>query len=308
MRVFVTGGTGLVGSRLVRALVARGDQPVVLSRRARESVERLGPKVEVVPGDPAAGGEWPLKVSGCDAVVHLAGESLFGKRWNARQKEVIRASRVDGTRNVVAAIASASERPKVLVSTSAVGFYGNVPEGELTESAAHGHDFLAQVCTEWEKAALEAPEGARVVVLRVGVVLAADGGALKPMLTPFKLGLGGPAAGGRQWVSWIHVDDLVRIYLEAIDNPHLTGPVNATAPHPVRNLDFSRCLARALRRPCAFPVPAFALKLRFGEVAMVVITGQKVMPARLSKAGFKFRFATCDEAMADLFGRAKSTT
>ncbi|MBI1902713.1 MAG: TIGR01777 family protein [Planctomycetia bacterium] len=306
MRVFVTGGTGLVGSRLVRALVARGDRPVVLSRRVREAVEQFGPKVEVAAGDPTTGGDWPAKVSGCDAVVHLAGESLFGKRWSAHQKEVIRTSRVDGTRNVVAAIAGAPERPKVLVSTSAVGFYGDVRDRELTESAAHGNDFLAQVCTAWENAALQAPEGVRVVVLRVGVVLAADGGALMQMLTPFKLGLGGPAAGGKQWVSWIHVDDLVRAYLEAIDNPNLAGPVNATAPHPVRNLDFSRCLARALHRPCAFPIPAFALKLRFGEVAVVVITGQKAMPAKLSRAGFTFRYATCDEAMADLFGKTRS--
>jgi uncharacterized protein (TIGR01777 family) len=304
MRVFITGGTGLVGSALIEALRQRGDEPIVLSRDAEHAVERLGSDVLVVGGDPQQPGDWATKVDGCDAVVNLAGEPLFGRRWGSEQKDRLLKSRVDTTRNVVQAIAGAVAKPKVMVSASAVGFYGSVPEGELTEQSPPGEDFLAQVCQQWEAAARPAAEqGVRLVVIRIGVVLARDGGALQKMLLPFKLGLGGPVGFGRQWVSWIHLGDLVGVILAALDNPRIDGVVNATAPEPVRNKQFSKALAAALHRPCLFPVPPFMLRLAFGEVAFVVTTGQKALPVRLLEENFAFRFPRCADAMNDLFAK-----
>jgi uncharacterized protein (TIGR01777 family) len=193
-------------------------------------------------------------------------------------------------------------RPGVLVNASAVGYYGNVPEGELTEKSVPGSDFLARLCIEWEAAAQEAHRlDVRVALLRVGVVLAKDGGALAQMLLPFKLGLGGPIGSGRQWVSWIHLDDIVGAFLTALDHPQASGPINGTAPEPLRNKAFSKCLAATLRRPCIFPIPGFALRLRFGEVAEVIVGGQRVLPARLEQLDYAFKHPTCAEAMADLF-------
>jgi len=301
MRVFLTGGTGLIGTAVCRALVARGDLPVVLSRNARRAAERLGPEVLVVEGDPGVAGGWAEQLEGCGAVINLAGEPLFGRRWNAAQKERLRASRVDATATLVRAILTRATPPRVLVSASAIGIYGSVPEGELTEAAPAGRDFLAQTCAAWEEAAMAAGSALRVAIVRVGVVLASDGGALRQMLLPFRLGLGGPVGWGRQWVSWIHLEDVVRVFLAATDDAALSGPLNATAPLPVRNLEFSQCLARALRRPCLFPVPPPMLRLTFGEVAEVVISGQRVVPRRLEEAGFTFCHPTCQGAMDALF-------
>jgi uncharacterized protein (TIGR01777 family) len=219
-------------------------------------------------------------------------------------KQELRDSRIVSTRRVVEAIGAAAHRPQALVNASAIGFYGDVPEGELTEKSAAGSDFLAGLCIDWEAAAWEARHyNVRVAAVRVGVVLARHGGALAKMITPFRLGLGGPVGSGRQWVSWIHLDDMVSVFLLALDHPEASGPINGTAPEPLRNKAFSRCLAESLRRPCLFPVPGFALRLRFGEVAEVITGGQRVLPARLEQLGFQFRFPTCAAAMADLFAR-----
>jgi uncharacterized protein len=304
MKVFITGGSGLVGTALTDALLRRGDVPIVLSRDAARATERLGPDVLVVEGNPAQYGEWAARIDGCDAVVNLAGEPIFGKRWNDRQKERLRASRVEATANIVQAIASAAVRPKVLVNASAIGYYGDVPEGELDERSSRGQDFLARTCAEWEETARTAAQhGVRVAIVRIGVVLARDGGALRQMITPFKFGLGGPVGFGRQWVSWIHLQDLVSVFLAALDNPQLAGEINGTAPTPVHNKEFSQCLARALHRPCLFPVPPFMLRLMFGEVALVVTGGQKVLPRKLEEANFHFQFSDCQAAMNDLFSR-----
>jgi uncharacterized protein (TIGR01777 family) len=231
------------------------------------------------------------------------GEPVFGKRWSERQKRVLRDSRVLSTQNIVRAIGAAAHRPAVLVNASAIGYYGNVPEGELTEKSGPGDDFLARLCVEWESAAQDAQShGARVAMVRVGVVLAKDGGALGQMLLPFKLGLGGPVGNGRQWVSWIHLDDIVGAFLTALDHPEASGPINGTAPEPLRNKAFSKCLASALHRPAILPIPAFALKLRFGEVAEVVTSSQRVLPAKLQQLGYPFQYPTCREAMTALFG------
>ncbi len=301
MRVFFVGATGLIGVPLVERLRNRGDVPVVLTRNREKAAARWS-GVEIVEGDPQEYGAWTSSVEGCEAVVNLVGEPVFGRRWSDEQKRVLRDSRVLSTQHVVRAIEAASSRPGVLVNASAIGYYGNVPEGELTEKSVPGNDFLARLCIEWEAAAQDAHRlGVRVALVRVGVVLAKHGGALEQMLLPFKLGLGGPVGNGRQWVSWIHLDDIVGAFVTALDHPEASGPINGTAPEPLRNKAFSKSLAAALHRPCIFPIPALALKVRFGQVAEVVIGGQRVLPVRLEQLGYTFAHPTCDSAMAALF-------
>lgn len=301
MRVFLVGATGLIGVPLVERLLARGDAPVVLTRNRERAAARWS-GIDIVEGDPQEYAGWPAAVSGCQAVINLVGEPVFGKRWTEGQKRVLRDSRVVSTRNVVRAIEAASTRPSVLVNASAIGYYGNVPEGELTEKSVPGNDFLARLCIEWEAAAQEAHRlDVRVALVRVGVVLSRQGGALAQMLPPFKLGLGGPVASGRQWVSWVHLDDIVGAFMTALDHPEASGPINGTAPEPLRNKAFSKCLAAALHRPAIFPIPGFALRLRFGQVAEVITGGQRVLPMRLEQLGYAFKHRTCSEAMASLF-------
>jgi uncharacterized protein (TIGR01777 family) len=301
MRVFITGGTGLVGGRLVSRLLERSDTPVVLSRNQAAARTRFGPSVEVVEGDPTVADAWQVVVGTCDAVVHLAGENIFANRWNERVKAALRDSRVVGTRNVVQAIDMASRKPRVLVSASAVGYYGPRGDEPLTEESPPGADFLAGVCVEWESAArtMQAPD-VRLVIVRIGVVISPDGGALAQMLTPFKLGVGGPVGNGRQWMSWVHTDDVIGVILHAVDSADVSGILNATAPEAVSNKQFSKALGRALGRPSFFPVPVFMLRLRFGQVAEVIATGQRVLPRRAQMLGYKFRFPLLDEALADV--------
>ncbi len=302
MRVFVTGGTGLVGRRLVRALTGRGDEVVVLTRRAAQARELFGPGASVVEGDPMQPGTWMDAVTDCDAVVHLAGENVFGRRWNAAFKELLHDSRVLGTRHVVEALARkplrSDGRPRVLVNASAIGFYGPHGDKELDEDSPAGDDFLAHVCIDWEKEAVAVEKaGVRCVRVRVGVVLDREGGALAKLLTPFKLFAGGPVAGGRQWMSWIHHDDLVGLLLLAVDRDEACGPLNGTAPNPVTNRDFSKALGRALHRPSFFPTPGFLLRLVVGKAAEVVATGQRVLPRRALALGYAFRYPTVDAAL-----------
>ncbi len=308
MRVFITGGTGLIGGRLVEHLVQRGERPVVLSRdRARAAARfgpQVGPQVELVEGDPTADGDWTSSIEAANAVVHLAGENIFARRWNADFKALIHDSRVQSTRRIVAAIGRAATKPSVLVNASAIGFYGPSGDEELTEAAGAGSDFLAQSCTEWESAAREVESaGVRLVIVRVGVVLSTRAGALAKMLTPFKLGVGGPVGSGRQWMSWVHLDDIVGIIMHAIDHDHVRGVLNGTAPGAVTNKQFSKALGRALGRPAIFPVPVFMLRLRFGEVADVISTGQHVVPARTLEAGYQFRYPDIDGALGELLSR-----
>jgi len=303
MRVFVTGGTGLVGTRLVRACCARGDEAVVLTREpsaaAAARLASLG-RVRLVPGDPAQTGAWQDEVRGCDAVIHLAGENIFSKRWGAEEKALIRSSRVLGTRNVVAAIgrAPADLRPKTLVNASAVGYYGFRGDEELAEDGEPGSDFLASVCAEWEEEARAASaHGTRVVVVRIGIVLDPSGGALRNMLPAFQMFLGGPVGSGKQWLSWIHAEDLVGLILFAVDRPEISGPLNAVAPEPVRMGAFAKALGAALGRPSWLRVPAFALRLALGEVAEVLLHGQRVVPRKALEAGYKFRYENVEAAL-----------
>jgi hypothetical protein len=241
-------------------------------------------------------------IQSCDAIVNLAGENLFARRWNEEFQSVLRDSRVRSTDHVVQALAkqprAQSGQPKVLVNASAIGYYGFHGDEEITEGSPPGDDFLARMCVAWESAARNAEaNGVRVAVVRIGVVLDRSGGALAQMLTPFKLGLGGPVGSGKQWFSWIHLADLVGIFLLALDKSEATGAINGTAPHPVTNKEFSKALGRALHRPSFLPVPGFALRLRFGGVAEVLTTGQRVLPRRALALGYQFQFPDIDLAL-----------
>jgi uncharacterized protein (TIGR01777 family) len=306
MRVFVTGGTGLVGSRLVKRLASRGDEVLVLTRRPAVARDLFGPAVTAVEGDPVRPGDWMDEVASCDGVLSLVGENIFSRRWNAAFKQLLVDSRVKSTQNLVQAVSGTPRRadgsPKVLVSASAIGIYGPHGDESLNENSPPGSDFLASLCVEWEKVAqaVEA-SGVRRVSVRVGVVLDKEGGALAKLLTPFKLGAGGPVGSGKQWMSWIHHEDLGSLFLLALDNPGASGPLNGTAPNPVTNRDFSKALGRALHRPSFMPTPGFGLRLLLGEVADVITTGQRVQPERALALGMRFRFPTLDQALADVF-------
>ncbi|HMS62158.1 MAG TPA: TIGR01777 family oxidoreductase [Solirubrobacteraceae bacterium] len=296
MNVTITGASGLIGTRLVAALRARGDEVTVMSRNAARASGALG--VPAIAWDPLAGPAPAEALAGRDAVVHLAGEPV-AQRWNAKVKAAILASRETGTRNLVAGLSAADPRPGTLVSSSAVGFYGKHGDELVDERQPAGGDFLAGVCEAWEREARAATDlGMRVVLLRTGVVLDPDGGALKTMLTPFRAGVGGPVAGGAQYMPWIHVDDVVGMYLAALDDPSWSGPVNATAPQPVTNREFSKALGRALHRPAVAPVPAFALRMLYGDMAEIVTEGQRAVPARAQELGYDFRHPDLDAALA----------
>lgn len=303
MRALVTGATGLVGPRLLRLL----DSPVVLSRdpdRARTSIGHLAG--EIVRWDPMAGPPPVSAIEGVDAVFHLAGESVAGARWTAKQKARIRDSRVLGTRHLVRAITQAARKPGVLVSASAVGYYGDRGEEELVESSPPAKDFLADVCVEWEREAFAAESaGVRVVTARTGIVLG-PGGALAKMLLPFKLGGGGPLGNGKQWMPWVHVADLARLYVHAAETGSIRGAMNAVSPNPVRNSEFTRALARQLRRPAFIPAPYFGLRLAFGEFAQVLFASQRVIPKVALDSGFTFQFPEIATALRDILSPATS--
>jgi hypothetical protein len=296
MRVTLTGATGLIGRRLVRELTARGDEVTVLSRDPARAREALG-GVEALPWNPAAGAAPAAALEGRDGVVHLAGENV-AQRWSDAAKRRIRESREQGTRNLVAGLRATTSRPGVLVSSSAVGYYGPHGPEPLPEDTPAGDDFLARVCVAWEREAEAAGElGTRVVLVRTGVVLDKDGGALGKMLPFFRAGIGGPVAGGDQHLPWVHADDVVGIFLQALDDSSWSGAVNATAPVPVTNREFSKALGRALRRPALAPVPAFAIQLLYGEMAEIVTKGQNAVPRRTTELGYRPRHADLDEAL-----------
>ena len=295
MNVTITGATGLIGTKLVAALQARGDTVTVLSRNPSKAQEALG--VEAAAWDPMAGPAPAGAISGRDAVVHLAGEPV-AQRWNAKSKAAILESRELGTRNLVAGIAAAEPKPAVLVSSSAVGYYGKHGDERVPESSPAGTDFLADVCVRWEREAdLAEGLGLRVVKIRTGVVLDKDGGALKTMLPPFKAGVGGPVAGGKQYMPWIHVDDIVGLYLKALDDPSWSGAYNGSAPEPVTNKEFSKALGKALHRPSFSPVPALAIKALYGQMAEIVTEGQRAVPERALAGGYAYRQASLPAAL-----------
>jgi uncharacterized protein len=297
MRVAVTGATGTIGHALVEALLDRGDAVTVLTRDPSRAAATLRDTHVLEWRDPVSEPAPAVALSGRDAVVHLAGEPI-AQRWSADAKRRIRESRELGTRNLVAGLRAAEPRPRVLVSQSAVGYYGPRGDERLDESTPPGSDFLAGVVVAWEREARAAEElGVRVVNTRTGVVLSQSGGALAKMLPPFKLGVGGPVAGGRQYMPWIHLDDVVGVMLRAIDDDSLGGAVNVAAPEPVTNQELSRTLGRVLVRPAITPVPGFALRVLSGEMSSIVTSGQRAVPGRLTELGYEFKHPQLEEAL-----------
>lgn len=287
-RALITGGSGLIG----RALLARLGGGVVLSRDPERAARHLGGSsagVTIYPWEPEVGPP-PLEAfRGIDVVFHLAGEPVANGRWTAGRKRRIRDSRVVGTRHLVAGLAALDARPRVLVSASAIGYYGDRGDEGLDETSSPGSDFLAEVCVAWEREAAAAAElGMRVVRVRIGLVLAPDGGALARMMPVFRVGLGGRLGSGRQWISWIHIADVVGLFLHATRREDIVGPLNAVAPNPVTNAEFTRALAHALGRPAFLRIPRFALRAAFGEMADILISSQRVLPRVAQRTGYEF--------------------
>lgn len=306
-RIIVTGATGLIGRKLVAALQARGDQVVIFSRDPQRAAAKLPGAADYVAWQPAEDGPWAAELGRADAVVHLAGapiaEGLLGKRWTAAAKQEIRDSRVIGTRGLVRAMAAASKRPAVFVSGSAIGYYGPSDDHPLDESAAAGHDFLAQVCVVWEAEARPAADlGVRTVLLRTGLLLDPESGVLPQIMLPFKLRSGGPVLPGTQVYSWIHPDDEIGLILFALENPAVSGPLNAAAPHALSNREFCTVLGEVLNSPSWLPVPEFSLRLVLGEMADLVVRGQRAVPAAALQHGYQFRYPLLKAALKDLLG------
>ncbi len=298
MKIIVTGGTGFVGSSLVPALIADGHHVVVLSRNPDSARGQLPSAVPLVEWDAKTLGAWADEVDGADAVLNYVGESIGGKRWSSAQKERLIASRIGATKALVTAIERAKKRPSVLVSASAVGYYGNVESGDVPESHPPGNDFLAQLCVQWEAATRAAePLGVRVVTTRTGVILG-KGGALTKMLLPFKLFFGGQLGSGKQWFPWVHMEDVVGAIIFAMTNSKITGPVNVAGPEAVTMREFCTALGRAMRRPSWAPVPSFVLQIALGEMSSMILTGQKVVPAKLLRLGYSFKYPRVAEALA----------
>lgn len=296
MKIAMSGASGLIGRRLLKVLGKAGHALHVLSRHAGTN---LPPGVRLSVWDPAKGEPPAEALRDADAVVHLAGENV-AQRWTAESKRRILESRVAGTRSLVQALAKLPRRPAALICASAVGYYGSRGDEILTEASAPGTGFLPDVCIAWEREAQTAETlGMRVARIRIGVALDRRGGALARMLPPFRMGVGGKLGDGRQWMSWIHLEDLAELFRFAVENP-VGGPVNAVAPEPVTNAGFTRELARALRRPALFPIPKLVLRARFGEMSEVLLASQRVLPRAAQAAGFQFRFPRLGPALADL--------
>lgn len=294
MTVVIAGGSGFLGQKLARLLEADGHHPLILSRRPGVA----GRSVQWNPDGTA--GSLPAYLEGIDAVVNLAGDNIAEGRWTAARKERLRSSRLLSTRTLVRAIAACAKPPRVLVSGSAVGYYGPRGDETITESTAAGADFLARLCVEWEQEARIAESHTRVVLVRTGLALGADGGALKKMLLPFKLGLGATLGSGNQYMSWIHADDWAAMVARLIQDARASGAFNASAPAPVTNHEFTQTLARVLRRPAIFHAPAVALRAALGEMATVLLDGQRVVPAAADQLGFRFTHRSLEAALRSL--------
>ncbi len=298
MRIVISGASGLVGSALVPSLTTEGHEVVRLVRRPPAAAENA------VQWDPAGSGLDATPIEGAGAAIHLAGENIAGARWSPAVKQRIRESRVSGTRRLAEALAGMKRPPGVLVCASAVGFYGDRGDERLTEESAPGRGFLADVCRDWEAAAAPAAAaGIRVVNLRFGMILSPAGGALGKMLTPFRLGLGGRLGSGRQYMSWIAIDDAVSVIHHAMSHQNLSGPVNTVSPGPVTNREFTESMGRVLHRPTIFPVPALAARLVFGEMAdTLLLASARVYPVKLSESGYEFRSPGLEDALRHLLG------
>jgi uncharacterized protein len=298
MKIAIAGATGFVGSRLVEQLQAQGYQILILTRSPQQASSRF-PKAEVIGYNPLKSGEWQTEIDGCDAIINLAGEPIAEKRWTPAQKRVMLESRQIGTQKIVEAIEKATVKPPVLINASAIGYYGTSETNKFDEKSPAGTDFLAEVCTKWEAAAQAvSANGTRVVILRLGIVLGENGGALGKMLAPFSAFVGGPIGSGKQWFSWIHRDDVVKLIIAALKDPQMQGIYNATAPNPVTMAGFADTLGTVMNRPSWLPVPNFALEALLGEGAIVVLQGQQVVPTKTLAQGFEFQYPTLKPALA----------
>ena len=305
MKVAITGATGFVGSRLVERLSQAGHSVVVFTRNLghanRVFPSSSFPTVTNIAYTPTQAGEWQQAIAGCDGVVNLAGEPIAESRWTPDRKRMIVESRQLTTRLLVDAIAQADPKPSVLVSGSAIGYYGTSETASFDETSGAGDDFLAQVCQAWEAEAMRVKaSGTRLVILRTGIVLGLEGGAIAKMITPFRLFAGGPLGTGKQWVSWIHRDDLVELIIQSLNQPSYEGVLNATAPNPVRMAEFCHVMGEALNRPSWLPVPEIALEALLGDAAKMVLEGQQVLPQRTQAAGFHYQFADIQSALRDV--------
>jgi uncharacterized protein len=302
MKIAIAGATGFVGSRLVEQLQAQGHLVTILTRSPQQASNRF-PQAQIVGYNPLKSGDWQESISGCDVAINLAGEPIAEKRWTPAQKRAILESRQIGTQKIVEAIAAASVKPSVLINASAIGYYGTSETGRFDETSPAGSDFLSEICTAWETAAQAASaSGTRVVILRLGIVLGENGGALGKMLAPFSAFVGGSIGSGKQWFSWIHRDDVVKLIIKAITDPQMQGSYNATAPNPVRMEDFAQTLGTVMNRPSWLPVPSFVLEAMLGEGAIVVLQGQQVVPTKTLAQGFEFQYPTLKPALVEILG------
>lgn len=299
MKIVISGATGFVGSLLVERLRSQGHSLALLSRQPARAAYTSNE--QWFTWQPGSSGPWEKSVDGVDGIINLAGEPIAGKRWTESQKEKIRASRIDTTRALVTAIGRAKEKPKFMVSASAVGYYGSRGDETLTEESAAGKDFLGRLCVSWEQEATKAEGyGVRVALLRTGIVLGRGKGALAKMVTPFKLFVGGPLGSGKQRFPWIHIEDELALILFLAENPDAKGPFNATAPNPVTMEEFCKALGKVLNRPSWTSVPASALTLLLGELADMILSGQRAVPAAAQKLGYRFKYANVGEALQSL--------
>ncbi|MBE9001502.1 MULTISPECIES: TIGR01777 family oxidoreductase [unclassified Nostoc] len=304
MKVAITGATGFVGSLLVQQLHGKGHKIVVLTRNTTFAQKvfpsEAFPNVEIVAYTPNTSGTWQSVIASCDGVVNLAGEPIGEGRWTPERKQEILNSRKLGTQKIVEAIANVNPKPTVLINASAIGYYGTSETANFDETSQSGNDFLAQVCQAWEAEATKVKDaGVRLVILRFGIVLG-NGGALGKMIPPFKLFAGGPIGSGRQWFSWIHIDDLVNLIMQALTKPEIEGIYNATTPNPVRMADLSQTLGQVMNRPSWLPVPAFAIEALLGDGAIVVLEGQKVLPKRTVETGFEYKYPNLESALRQI--------
>ncbi len=302
MKILITGGTGFVGTQLTSRLIQDRHEVTILTRSLK-GAKGSSPGISYLEGDPTKKGPWQEAIKNHDAIINLAGASIFSK-WTDEHKKAIRESRVSTTQNIVEGIPSHPEKRITLFSTSAVGYYGFCGDEELVEDSPPGNDFLARIAMEWEGKALKAREkGARVVMTRFGIVMGEKGGALSQMIPLFKKYIGGPIGNGKQWFSWIHIKDLAEAFVFLTKHPEISGPVNVCSPNPVRNRDLAKALGKALHRPSIIPAPGFMVELVLGEFGSVILEGQRVIPRRLLENGFVFQYPDIEKALESIVGQ-----
>lgn len=299
--IIVTGATGLIGRKLITSLIGKKFEVIIFSRDVRKAKSIFPDVKDFVEWDYQKPDEWKSRLENVDAVIHLAGVNLFAKRWDTNFKRIIKDSRELSTKNLVEAIMHCNDKPNVFISASGIGIYGDRNDESLIENSSSGNDFIADVCKAWEYESLKLNEAnIRNVQVRTGLVLSKEDGALKQMLPAFKLFVGGSLGNGKQWASWIHIDDIVGVYLYALENDKISGPINAASPYPTRMKEFAKTLGKVIKRPSLFPVPKFILQLVVGEAAQVVTASQKVIPDKLIKGDYKFKFNDLEVALKDL--------